>query len=392
MIPVKTLTRCVVVVLALALAVVAPAAAAAQDSTGRPTGPTGKPKKPRGRPGKVIRGRSKSDVEKVPSSSVIIRSYPPGAEVFIDGELVGTTADDGELELSDMRLGAHRIVLRKDGYREWSQTVILRSSTETEEIEPLLQAENSQYLRDLGKVPVLDLGREVKGQVSRESIALSDGTGFYSEYWIKLTESDALIIVLKPVGFRPSIKLVDDSNILYPVQPVSESVYQTVTLPKAGNYYLQVIAPLDESTYSAGEFSLVVMSEKSAHGPQPIAIGASVTGSLDVTDSQSGPGDYYDAWTIAGQVGTRVRISVDTAGGFVAGLTLLLDGRVVATSGKGDEPKKKPKGKGKGKDEPQGSSLPEILTTLTGGTYTIYVRSLSGAKQGTYTLSVTMAN
>ncbi|MBK6313375.1 MAG: hypothetical protein IPF53_03415 [Blastocatellia bacterium] len=198
--------------------------------------------------------------------------------------------------------------------------------------------------------------------------------------------------MLKPVGFRPSIKLVDDSNILYPVQSVSESVYQTVTLPKAGSYYLQVIAPLDESTYSAGEFSLLVVSEKSAHVPQPIAIGASVTGSLDVTDSQSGPGDYYDAWTIAGQVGSRVRISVDTAGGFVAGMTLLLDGRVVATSGKGDEPKKKPKGKGKGKDEPQGASLPEILTTLTGGTYTIYVRSLSGAKQGTYTLSVTMAN
>lgn len=390
MVSVKALRACAVVFIAIALTFTAPAAVAAQDSTGRPTVP-GKPRKPgSSRPKKVIRGRAKADVEKVPSSSVIIRSYPPGAEVFIDGALVGTTAEDGELELSDVRLGSHRIVLKKDGYREWAQTVILRSSTQTEEIEPLLQAENSQYLRDLGKVPVLELGQVVKGQVSREGIALSDGSGFYTEYWLKIPDQDALIIILKPEGFRPSLKLVDDSNILYPVQPVSETVFQTVTLPKAGNYYVQVISPLDESTYTAGEFTLQVLSERNARGPQPIAIGGTGTGTLDVTDSQSGPGEYYDVWTLAGGTGTRVRIAVDTGGTFVAGITLLLDGKVVATSGKGGEPKKKPKGKGK--SEPEGQSLPEILTTLTGGSYTIYVRSLSGPRQGTYTLSVTMAN
>lgn len=388
MISVKALRRCVVVVIAIALALVTPATGVAQDSTGRPTGPTGRPRKP-GRPSKVIRGREKTDVEKVPSSSVIIRSYPPGAEVFVDGALVGTTADDGELELSDVRLGPHRIVLKKDGYREWAQTVRLVSTTQTEEIEPLLQAENSQYLRDLGKVPVLELGTEVKGQVSREGIALSDGKGFYTEYWIKLEAQDALIIVLKADGFKPALKLVDDSNILYPVQPIAESVYQTVTLPRAGNYYVQVISPVDESTYSAGEFTLRVLSERATRGPQSISIGATVPGVLDVTDSQSGPGEYYDAWSIAGETGTRVRIAADTSGSFVAGITLLLDGRVVATSGKSSEPKKKPK---KGKTEPEGSSLPEIVTTLGGGTYTIYVRSLLGPKQGKYTLSVSMAN
>ncbi len=390
MVSVKALRACVVVFIAAALTFIAPAAVEAQDSTGRPTLPSGKPRKPGSRPGKVIRGRAKTDVEKVPSSSVIIRSYPPGAEVFIDGALVGTTAEDGELELSDVRLGSHRIVLKKDGYREWAQTVILRSSTQTEEIEPLLQAENSQYLRDLGKVPVLELGQVVKGQVSREGIAMSDGSGFYTEYWLKIPDQDALIIILKPEGFRPSIKLVDDSNILYPVQAVSETVYQTVTLPKAGNYYVQVIAPLDESTYTAGEFTLQVLSERNARGPQSIAIGGSATGTLEVTDSQSGPGDYYDVWTLTGGTGTRVRIAVDTGGTFVAGITLLLDGKVVATSGKSGEPKKKPKGKGK--SDPEGQSLPEILTTLTGGSYTVYVRSLSGPKQGSYTLSVTMAN
>lgn len=390
MISVNALRRCVIVIIAIALTVGLPTVGAAQDSTGRPTGPTVKPPRKTGRPGKIIRGRAKSDVEKVPSSSVIIRSYPPGAEVFVDGALVGTTADDGELELSDVRLGTHRIVLRKDGYREWAQTVRLMSTTQTEEIEPLLQAENSQYLRDLSKVPELSLDAEVKGQVSRAGVAMSDGSGFYTEYRIKLEGEDALIIILKPDGFKPTIKLVDDSNILYPVQPVSETVFQTVTLPKAGNYYVQVIAPLDESTYSAGEFSLRVMSERTARGPQSIAIGATQAGTLDVTDSQSGPGDYYDVWSLAGATGTRVRIAADTSGAFVAGLTLLLDGKVVATSGKPEAPKKK--SKGKGKNEAQGAVLPEILTTLSGGTYTVYVRSVSGPKQGTYTLSVTMAN
>jgi len=384
---VGALGRCAVIIVAATLLVGFPAAAAAQDASGRPTGP---PKtRKTGRPGKVIRGRAKTDVEKVPSSSVIIRSYPPGAEVFIDGALVGTTADDGELELSDVRLGAHRIVLKKNGYREWAQTVRLTSTTKTEEIEPLLQAENSQYLRDLGKVPELPLGTEVKGQVSREGVQMSDGSGFYSEYRIKLESSDALIVTLRADGFRPKLKLVDDSNINYPVQPVSDTVFQTVTLPKAGNYYVQVIAPLDESTYSAGEFSLSVQSERVARGPQSISIGASATGNLEVTDSQSGPGDYYDAWSISGQTGTRVRIAVDTNGTFAAGLTLLLDGRVVATSGKSEETKKKPKGK---KNDPPASTLPEIVTTLGGGTYTVYVRSLSGPKQGAYTISVTMAN
>ena len=89
-----------------------------QDSSGRPTvtqDPSGRPKprKPKPPPKKVIRAAPTPD--KAPTSSVIIRSYPPDAEVFVDGKLVGTTADDGELELSGLRLGAHRIVLNKDG-------------------------------------------------------------------------------------------------------------------------------------------------------------------------------------------------------------------------------------------------------------------------------------
>ena len=77
MVSVKALRACVVVFIAAALTFIAPAAVEAQDSTGRPTLPSGKPRKPGSRPGKVIRGRAKTDVEKVPSSSVIIRSYPP---------------------------------------------------------------------------------------------------------------------------------------------------------------------------------------------------------------------------------------------------------------------------------------------------------------------------
>lgn len=391
MIGVKPFSRCVVAVVVLGLALVGPTTVCGQDATGRPTV---KPKpKPKGRPAKVIRGRPKADVDKVPSSSVIIRSYPPGAEVYIDGELVGTTGDDGELELADVRLGARRIVLKKDGYREWSQTVILRSTNDVEEIEPLLQAENSQYLRDLGKIPVLALGTEVTGQVSREGIALRDGSGFYSEYWLKVEAPESLIIVLKAKGFKPTLRLVDDSNVNYAVQAVSEDVYQTVTLPRAGNYYIQVSAPMDESTYSAGEFTLVVNLERLARAPRSIAIGESAQGTLEVTDLQSAPTEYYDIWTIVGQAGTRVRISVDSGGAFTGGLTLMLDGRAVAVSGKpGEVDKTKGKGKGKPKPDATAPGAPEIVTTLAAGTYLVYVRSLSGAKLGPYTLTVSMAN
>jgi len=379
------------VLLTFAASVAAPVAARPQDASGRPTGAvtqdeTGRPPrvKKTTRPKKVIRART-DDVDKSPTSSVIIRSYPPGADVIVDGQNVGTTADDGELELSDVKLGSHRIVLHKDGYREWAQTVVLKSTTETEEIEPLLQSENPQFLRDMAKMTPIEFGKELSGQISRDSIAARDGKTFYNEYLLKVEDPDAYVVVLHGRGVVPTLRLVDDSNAPYAIQKVADDVFQTAYVPHPGFYYLQVVSGLDESSFTSGDYSLRILEESEAHGASPIAIGASENGLLDVTDRQSAPGDYYDAWQLAGQAGTQVHVLVKASGGITPGLTLFLDDKVVAASGGKESGKKKKKG-----DADAGKDSAEIVTTLTGGQYTIYVRSLAGPKTGAYQLSVTM--
>jgi hypothetical protein len=57
-----------------------------------------------------------------------IRSYPSGANVFINGSFVGTTP----LELTELRSGRYRIVIEKEGYYNQSQAVTYNFPSEIE--------------------------------------------------------------------------------------------------------------------------------------------------------------------------------------------------------------------------------------------------------------------
>lgn len=360
----------------LASGLATPPESAAQDSSGRPsvsepTPRTPRTRRPRTRPKKVIRGRATTDVERVPTASVIIRSYPPGAEVFLDGQLVGTTADDGELELSDIRLGPHKVVLRKDGYREWSQTVTLTSPGDVE-IEPLLQTESVQFLRASGKLPVIETGSEVTGTIGRDGFPKRDGSGFYNEYVVRVPEPTALLIVMSSRGVDPTLKIVDEGDQPYGIDKIGDGVYQSALLPRSGSYYLQVGGPVDESSFVAGDYTIRVLEERVARGETPIAIGETKDGMLEGTDLTSAPNEFYDLWSISADGGARVRIAVSSAA-FKPGLTLMRDGRVVASTGK------------KGK---KGEDASELSVRLDGGRYVLYVRSMDGGKSGAYQLSV----
>ena len=359
----------------LAPAVLLPTDALGQDSTGRPSVTTPNPpprtrtRRPTGRPKKVIRGREATDVEKVPTASVIIRSYPPGADVYLNGKNVGTTADDGELELSDVRLGQHRVVLKKDGYREWAQTVSLTQPGDVE-LEPLLQTESIQFYRESGRLPVLEMGREVTGQISRDGFAGRDGKSFFNEFVLRAEGAGAYLLTLRGRGVEPSVRIVDANDQPYGVEPIGQGVYQSVVLPRAGTYYLQVAAPIDESSFVAGDYTLTVVEESVARGESTIAVGETRDGALEPTDRTSGPMEYYDVWVFEGDA-ARVRIAAESAE-FTPALTVLRDGRGVAATGQG---KKKDDG--------------GIRLDLQGGKYTVYVRSASGNKVGRYRISIT---
>jgi hypothetical protein len=49
----------------------------------------------------------------------MVESRPPGARVFLDGKLVGTTP----LTMSDVPAGAHAVRLDLAGYRPWVSSV-----------------------------------------------------------------------------------------------------------------------------------------------------------------------------------------------------------------------------------------------------------------------------
>lgn len=369
--------------LCLAFALATPAAAQNSDgrdgggSTSSPTS-TSRPRKPVRRPKKVIPAQPTHDA-KIPTASVIIRSHPEGADVFVDGKNVGTTADDGELELSELRLGPHLIVLRKEGFREWSQTVTLKT-VDPVEVNPLLQDVNAPMPRNLSKIPPIELGKSAAGELSRDDPSAPDGSGYYDEFVFRTQGPDAFIVKLKANGFTPTVAILDDDNHKYDVRSIGQNVYQSVSVPHAGTYYLRVSAAIDESSFVGGDYSVTMQSETVQRAAQEITIGGTVEGDLDVTDRMSGANDYYDAWTFQGVAGTRVTISA-TSDEFTPALTLLLNNSAVASSGKADAKKKK------------GSSAPPnaIDQSLESGVYTIYVRSAAGAKQGHYRLTVSTA-
>jgi hypothetical protein len=354
-------------------------AATAQDSSGRqrysvpdPPARTRLPRKRTGKPKKVIRAMPKVETDRTPTASVVIRSYPPGAQVLFDGREVGTTGDDGELELSDIRLGQHRIVLKKDGFREWAQTVTVTSAAEAQEFEPLLQAESPQYFRSTGKIPAVDVGRDVRGEIGRDGFPMRDGSGFYNEYLLRVAEPGAFLMTVKGEGIVPVVRIVDEGDRPYGVDKIGGDVYQSVVLPTPGNYYIQISAPVDESTLVAGGYTIKVLEERTARGESTLKIGDSVQGALEATDRSSGPEAYYDVWSFDAAGGERVRV-VATSADFVPAVTLLQDGKAVTASGKS---KKK-------------SDSSSLVWQLKQGRYTVYVRSASGPKLGSYQLAVT---
>jgi hypothetical protein len=164
------------------------------------------------------------------------------------------------------------------------------------------------------------------------------------------------------------------------VRPIGQGTFQSVTVPRAGTYFLRVSAAIDESSFVGGDYTLTVFSETQSRAARAVTIGETVDGSLDTTDRTSGPADFYDAWTFEAPAGARVVITAHSEA-FTPGLTLLLNNSVVATSSARESSKKKG-------STPAG---PSIDQTLTGGTYMVYVRSLSGAKVGPYRLSVSSA-
>ena len=60
------------------------------------------------------------------TGTVMVNSRPGGADVYVDGRLVGATP----LTLDDVRPGSHAVRLVRAGYREWTTTVDVTAGQE----------------------------------------------------------------------------------------------------------------------------------------------------------------------------------------------------------------------------------------------------------------------
>ena len=58
------------------------------------------------------------------AGALVVESRPPGAQVFLDGKLLGVTP----LSLTSVSAGDHAIYFDRGGYRRWSSTVRIVAS------------------------------------------------------------------------------------------------------------------------------------------------------------------------------------------------------------------------------------------------------------------------
>ena len=70
--------------------------------------------------------------------ALVIQGAPPGAQIFVDDELVASTNSDGQARISTLALGQHRLRLRLNGYLDYDQGIQVQeeqTSTVTAKLE-----------------------------------------------------------------------------------------------------------------------------------------------------------------------------------------------------------------------------------------------------------------
>lgn len=57
------------------------------------------------------------------AGSLMVHADPPGSQVLVDDQYLGTTDDKGDLFFEDLTKGPHKITIKKDGYESYSKDI-----------------------------------------------------------------------------------------------------------------------------------------------------------------------------------------------------------------------------------------------------------------------------
>jgi WD40 repeat protein len=137
---------------------------APQQNSGSTVAPPGKTPSTEDHPTEIVRPA-------VPA--LVIQGAPPGAQIFVDDELVASVNSDGQASISTLAAGQHRLSLKLNSYRDYDQSIDVKSeetSRLTAKLEPLGMPTLSAHAR----APILAVAPTILAPVTSTQTSLPD--------------------------------------------------------------------------------------------------------------------------------------------------------------------------------------------------------------------------
>jgi len=76
-------------------------------------------------PNSTLNSEGQASIAASPQSVMVTVQSLPGADVYVDGVLRGSTDDDGSIAIGNLEGGSHVLLIRKDGYDNFQDTITL---------------------------------------------------------------------------------------------------------------------------------------------------------------------------------------------------------------------------------------------------------------------------
>jgi hypothetical protein len=235
---------------------------------------------------------------------------------------------------------------------------------------------DTQTIRPL-QVGAITVGQTVQSEITDDDAEFDDTEGYYDVYRFQGRAGQRLRVKMEFGEYIPSVAIgTMQEGRFVPIDEMGGmSGSQTITLPEAGEYYVQAGAYGSVS----GPYTLTLEERAPAPAPttQPLRRGEAVQGSIESGDAELDDGRWYDAYAYTGRAGETlvVRMSAEDFD------TYLIIGRMV--DGEFQElDRNDDAADGEGTNSRLEIELPED------GRYVIQATSFLPESEGAYELSV----
>lgn len=197
--------------------------------------------------------------------NILVKSEPPGAKVYLDGDNTGELTD---CTLPLISFGSHTIEIIKESYLGWTQEFTLEPSRDPFYVEALLTGASYEYLLKWGGVnsPLLKSPQGLALDENNNIVVVDDGKNKLQ----KFTSAGKLITTWKPKGSHyrgikePSDVAVDNEGYIYVTDVKGHKVFKferngnfIKTWGKEGTEREELLRPTGISVNSKNEIYVV---------------------------------------------------------------------------------------------------------------------------------------